>query len=950
MQDYVKIIFLKRLVKVICDKKEVSYQQLQELTGLPEEYLDNLLLMLGNYVEELELPDEGLCYKATDDTYMLLTVEEDFWKTLPGFDRLKMFEKEIKILTKEDPLLFLAKTVSKVHKGDKKLIVLAILSAISPWVGSEIIHLYPVGRSGKGKSIVKDTLVYVLGKEGPELVRIDKAFESKFNATVSVTKDFVPVISKIRKASKHWYKGKIIKVITRSGRIIKATPDHSFLVYRDGKIVPESGDKIKIGDMLPCIKKIQFPTKIKEKDGLKLDELCGFVVGMYLAEGGAGNIAIQITNSQKSAVDKIKNWLNRFGVKLSRYYKKRLVYGKIRQANTYSFTKSKLYKFFKTNFGTGAKNKKIPGWVYFAPLEFKKGLLNGYFSGDGALTAQLEFTTKSKKLAYGIMLLLSEFGIFCSTRTKIVKGKKYYVQRIERPISVKLFYDNIGFTRDDLNKVKKFKKMAELNFKMRTNNRSYYDKIPVEIEKFLDMCKSYHLSKRNTKTRIIIDGLRSELKRSLKYGKPACISRSNLKDKLKQLVSICPDLQEHPYYKLLNKLINANILWDKVVKVEHEYYEDYVYDFDTEEENFLLGNGIFVHNSDLCSSTLHILPSWAKETISSTSPLAPYYAIKRGLLDDNKVLYFDDVKSNPVFIEVVKTFAGGMKVRPRHWTVDERRRFIDIKPEHKYSIWLTSVNPITDEQLKNRFVLANVDESIEQDKRVWKYLDEIYRKAKEKSIIEDPDFQTAQNVVNILIQEPAQVIVPFKVQFPILFDRRSYIYFIVAVKVAAFIRKFQRKVIDGKIIATRQDFEIARKIWQEIGRYQFLKIDADSYRILSVLGVGPENGLTYSEIMEKIREKYGISISRQKIARRCQKDLAEMNLVSGEKIGSWRWWINEDLSVAIDLSNIKSFEATKEDLEEFGIKPTEENLKYVNEVKETELLKFMEMIEDGEED
>jgi len=102
--------------------------------------------------------------------------------------------------------------------------------------------------------------------------------------------------------------------------------------------------------------------------------------------------------------------------------------------------------------------------------------------------------------------------------------------------------------------------------------------------------------------------------------------------------------------------------------------------------------------------------------------------------------------------------------------------------------------------------------------------------------------------------------------------------------------------------------------------------------------------------MEKVKEKHGISISRQKIARRCQKDLTEMNLVSGEKIGTWRWWINEDLSVAIDLSNIKSFEATKEDLEEFGIKPTEENLNYINEVKEPELLKFMETIEDGEED
>ncbi|MFQ6061582.1 MAG: anaerobic ribonucleoside-triphosphate reductase, partial [Methanosarcinales archaeon] len=49
------------------------------------------------------------------------------------------------------------------------------------------------------------------------------------------------------------YKGKILRIITESGRQIKVTPDHKMLIVKNGTVVEQRAKKIKIGDYLPVM-------------------------------------------------------------------------------------------------------------------------------------------------------------------------------------------------------------------------------------------------------------------------------------------------------------------------------------------------------------------------------------------------------------------------------------------------------------------------------------------------------------------------------------------------------------------------------------------------------------------------------------------------------------------------------------------------------------------------
>ena len=64
---------------------------------------------------------------------------------------------------------------------------------------------------------------------------------------------------------------------------------------------------------------------------------------------------------------------------------------------------------FLEQFGMGAKNKYIPGFMFDAPVSILKPFIDGYFDTDGhKIDNGLAFTTTSRELAYGIMHLVEK--------------------------------------------------------------------------------------------------------------------------------------------------------------------------------------------------------------------------------------------------------------------------------------------------------------------------------------------------------------------------------------------------------------------------------------------------------------------------------------------------------------------------------------------------------------
>ena len=106
---------------------------------------------------------------------------------------------------------------------------------------------------------------------------IDKVMEAKLNyvehyvkqndtevCEVSDAEIFVPAISqneklewkKVTALSRHQSPTKLLKLTTRSGRKITATPYHSFVIRKDNKVLPVAGSSLKLGDRIPTAKKI----------------------------------------------------------------------------------------------------------------------------------------------------------------------------------------------------------------------------------------------------------------------------------------------------------------------------------------------------------------------------------------------------------------------------------------------------------------------------------------------------------------------------------------------------------------------------------------------------------------------------------------------------------------------------------------------------------------------
>lgn len=152
----------------------------------------------------------------------------------------------------------------------------------------------------------------------------------------------------------------------------------------------------------------------------ELNERNGIFIGLFLADGNVDIPSgyVQITKNNDAVRTFVKEWFDDMGIA----YKER---SREIQIKTVNETKSKgvssdirgysrlLGQFLDALVGHGSENKYVPDIAFTAPIEFVKGLLNGYFSGDGCVCAySIEACSTSSRLIDGIAMLCSRLGIF----------------------------------------------------------------------------------------------------------------------------------------------------------------------------------------------------------------------------------------------------------------------------------------------------------------------------------------------------------------------------------------------------------------------------------------------------------------------------------------------------------------------------------------------------------
>lgn len=287
--------------------------------------------------------------------------------------------------------------------------------------------------------------------------------------------------------TKHLPDGDLVKVITRSGRIVSASQSKSFLTWNGEKFIDTLGSKVKVGDILPTTKRLERFGVIKEYfevetiisktthfgKKIALSNDFGFLIGIYLScEGISSNEYICIKNNDKKIRNKIMNWCIFNGINDFIY-----------KENIFRIFSDVLVCILEKTCGVKL-NKYIPFFAYTAPDDFIMGLIDGYYSGIGYINrnGSISVNSVSKELINGISFLLSYYGIF----SKIVEYKKYDVIFNHLYISIsfaKMFANKFKITCDKkqlkLNNITLTKKFVDKNIDTNypDDRNVYFDEI-----------------------------------------------------------------------------------------------------------------------------------------------------------------------------------------------------------------------------------------------------------------------------------------------------------------------------------------------------------------------------------------------------------------------------------------------------------------------------------------
>lgn len=224
-------------------------------------------------------------------------------------------------------------------------------------------------------------------------------------------------------------------------------------------------------------------------DKIPLDNDFGFLVGIYLAEGLTTTTYVNIANNDPIIRGRVSKWCDRHGITY------RTIVNDTKLGVGYGITihSTLLARLLKSICNTGSSDKIVPMCAYTAPEEFIKGLLDGYFSGDGTVNfgyGTVNCSSASKTLIVGIAFLLTYFEIFGrigghqpkknNLKTKNIK----YVNTLSiRNIFAKNFAKHISMTEGE-----KQKKLNEfiLNRHYMYDYGRFMEDLPFERDVYFD--------------------------------------------------------------------------------------------------------------------------------------------------------------------------------------------------------------------------------------------------------------------------------------------------------------------------------------------------------------------------------------------------------------------------------------------------------------------------------
>jgi len=428
----------------------------------------------------------------------------------------------------------------------------------------------------------------------------------------------------VEEVSRHHAPEELLQFELESGRTIRATKAHSFVTRQDNEVVPVAGENLTEGDWLPVVSEFEagatdelnlrgylpadqywytaaltdggvesYPggtDQLRNKqqavaDGrieqdavyprqgtvslperFPLDEETGFFVGAVLAEGNITEHYVSISNVDECFQQRIREFARRFDLTVNEY------------ENHSGFATGYDLRVNGTILADLLRElcivdgeKAVPDVAFGATREFVRGLLSGYFSGDGNVAdSAVRSSSVSERLTEGISLLLARVGVYAT------RGRQddSYTLRIPSK-HVSRFHERVGLVGS------RGAELVELASQTDPDGPDATDQIP----NFGDVLK----------TAAMAAGIPSREVHSAH-------ERQRIgRNRLRRLVeTIDAQSDDRPAgFDTLAQAVEGDVVWDRIESIEPiEPTHEYVYDFSVAGlETFTTAQGVVTHNT-----------------------------------------------------------------------------------------------------------------------------------------------------------------------------------------------------------------------------------------------------------------------------------------------------------------------------------------------------------------
>jgi len=296
--------------------------------------------------------------------------------------------------------------------------------------------------------------------------------------------------------------------------------------------------------------------------------------------------------------------------------------------------------------------------------------------------------------------------------------------------------------------------------------------------------------------------------------------------------------------------------------------------------------------SHALNTILKTLPRDYYEVFTSATPKSLFYYVLKYGVDSlkDKLLLIDEVEASEDTLPILRSLTGQTDIEPRHLSVYDAE-LLDLKIRGKRTVWFTSVQPFGAEQIRNRFLFSNPNETEDQDSIVEELQEKLLCEAEEEKEKREKAFKLTRCMTRLICEETAglRINYPFKAEWPYRRSRwlKPMFYAIVECSAKIFYKQRDRDE-QGRIIAKEEDFSLAKQLWGTFDRLIAFRIPQKVLETFDIITEEKEKMMTFAEISEATGKP--TSIAKKHVNQLLGEDLINEDSKPPEKGvgGPWR--------------------------------------------------------------